>query len=76
MYHFVVFRGKQTHMNLTCLLLAFPYRIGIAGIVYFVFSITGLSVGVRVGRMLTSVTFIRFVRYVWRSKGYEKRGLN
>ena len=38
--HFAVMRDKQTYLNLTYLLLAFPL-----GIAYFVLSITGLSVG-------------------------------
>jgi len=38
--HFAVLRDKQTYLNLTYLLLAFPL-----GIAYFVISVTGLSLG-------------------------------
>jgi hypothetical protein len=39
--HFAVLRDKQTYLNLTYLLLAFPL-----GVAYFVISVTGLSLGV------------------------------
>ncbi len=39
--HFAVLRDKQTYLNLTYLLLAFPL-----GIAYFVLSVTGLSLGI------------------------------